>query len=103
MTRQQIDLVKEIMKEDNLESKIDELFCELKGLIRLGSYDEGHLNYSLDEYWLFAYAFVHGFMNNELRLIKQIEKMKCCGNCRCKCTAIKHKICKNYDKWELEE
>ena len=34
---------------------------------------------------------------------KLIIKMKNCTNCKCKCTAIKHKICKNYDKWELAE
>ena len=34
---------------------------------------------------------------------KLIIKMKNCANCKCKCTAIKHKICKNYDKWELAE
>ena len=65
MTRKQLDLVKEIMKADNLEDTIDKLFCELKGLVRLGSNDEGHLNYSLDEYWLFAYAFVQGFITRK--------------------------------------
>ena len=50
------------MKEDNLQGIIDRLFCELKGLTCLGSNDEGQLDYSLDEYWLFAYAFVHGFI-----------------------------------------
>lgn len=62
MTRQQLDLVKEIMKTYNLEDKIDKSFCELKGLTCLGSNDEGYLDYSLDEYWLFAYAFVQGFI-----------------------------------------
>ena len=62
MTKQRLDLVKEIIEADNLEGIIDRLFCESKGLIRLGSDDEGRLNYSLDEYWLFAYAFVQGFI-----------------------------------------
>ena len=53
------------MKEDNLESIIDRLFCELNGLVSLVSTDEGHLNYSLNEYWLFAYAFVHGFITRK--------------------------------------
>lgn len=32
-----------------------------------------------------------------------INKMRNCANCKWKCTAIKHKICINYDKWELAE
>lgn len=32
-----------------------------------------------------------------------INKMRNCANCKWKCTAIKRKICINYDKWELAE
>ena len=54
LAREQLDKIRTIMKEDNLESIIDRLFCELNGLVSLGSTDEGHLNYSLNEYWLFG-------------------------------------------------
>lgn len=33
----------------------------------------------------------------------KINKMRNCANCRWKCTAIKHKFCVNYSKWELAE
>ena len=38
-------------------------------------------------------------------LEKQIEKMKCCGNCiyRGECDLSGYKECKNFDKWELAE
>ena len=65
LAREQLDKIRTIMKEDNLESIIDRLFCELNGLESLGSTDEGHLNYSLNEYWLFACGFVHGFITRK--------------------------------------
>lgn len=65
LAREQLDKIRTIMKEDNLESIIDRLFCELNGLMSLCSTDEGHLNYSLNEYWLFACGFVHGFITRK--------------------------------------
>ena len=65
LAREQLDKIRTIMKEDNLESIIDRLFCELNGLVSLGSTDEGHLNYSLNEYWLFVCGFVHGFITRK--------------------------------------
>ena len=66
LAREQLDKIRTIMKEDNLESIIDRLFCELNGLVSLCSTDEGHLNYSLnDEYWLLACGFVHGFITRK--------------------------------------
>lgn len=62
---QTIDKVREIMESDNLTGTIDRLFCELNGLVCLGSTDEGNLPYSLNEYWVFAYAFVQGFITRK--------------------------------------
>lgn len=57
---------------------------------------------------------VYDIMNEENEQLKaQIEKMKCCGNCnkldkeykRCelKLLSMNNCLCKDKDKWELEE
>lgn len=43
------------------------------------------------------------FVTEDLK--KQIEKMKCCGNCAnlCGCGLRGYEECKNFDKWEMKE
>ena len=62
---EKINKIKEIIKADNLETIIDKLFCELNGCACLGCNDECQPNYSLEDYWLFAYAFVQGFITRK--------------------------------------
>lgn len=46
--------------------------------------------------------FSKDVMNNELRLVKQIEKMKNCGNCKfsLECTGEHCDNCEKHNKWE---
>lgn len=63
MNREEFDELRKIINENNLEETIDNAFMKVKNLTSLGSTDEGHVDYSLEEYWLFADGFCKGYMN----------------------------------------
>lgn len=53
-------------------------------------------------------AFVAGIASRndyEVELVKAIERMKCCGNCRSKAnqTFLKCSACFEYSDWEMKE
>lgn len=101
MTKEEADLIiaEQNKSRDEILKAIEQEKCELLGIIQGKDKAIKDLEWQLKE----VLEDNDNYQKENKRLEAQIEKMKCCTNCKHSRAEYKHCITDKHEKWELVE